>query len=101
MSSSGFAAAQLCAFVERVERVHEEKKSLEDDIRDIYAEAKANGFDVKALKTIIKRRRVDPDELAEHEAIVETYLNALKQPSRSATTRAREEASTPRETATA
>jgi uncharacterized protein (UPF0335 family) len=72
-----FAKDHLKAFVERVERLSEEIKALNDDKRDIYAEAKANGFDVKALKEVIKLRAQDVDERKEHEAILETYLQAL------------------------
>lgn len=72
-----FAKDHLKAFVERVERLEEEKKALADDIRDVYAEAKANGFDVKALRAIIRLRKQDADERAEHEAILETYMQAL------------------------
>jgi uncharacterized protein (UPF0335 family) len=72
-----FAKDHLKAFVERIERLEEEKKALADDIRDVYAEAKANGFDVKALRTIVRMRKEDADERKEHEAILETYLHAL------------------------
>ena len=72
-----FAKDHLKAFVERIERLEEEKKALADDLRDVYAEAKATGFDVKALRTIIKMRKEDTDERKEHEAILETYLHAL------------------------
>ncbi len=72
-----FAKDQLKAFVERVERLEEEKKALSDDIRDVYAEAKGNGFDVKALRTVVKLRKQDVDERKEQEAILETYLHAL------------------------
>jgi uncharacterized protein (UPF0335 family) len=75
------APAMLKTFVERIERLHEERKALADDVRDIYAEAKANGFDVKALKIVIQRRAKDPDELSELQSIVETYENALGTPS--------------------
>jgi uncharacterized protein (UPF0335 family) len=68
---------QLRAFVERVERLEEEKKALGDDIRDVYAEAKGNGYDVKALRAIVRLRKQDKDERAEHEAILETYMQAL------------------------
>lgn len=80
---------QLRAFVERLERLDEEIKALNDDKRDIYAEAKGNGYDVKALKTIIARRRKDPEELTEHEAIVELYLAALGEAGTPVATRAR------------
>jgi len=72
-----FAKDQLKAFVERVERLEEEKKALSDDIRDVYSEAKANGFDVKALRTVVRLRKQDVDERKEQEAILETYLHAL------------------------
>jgi uncharacterized protein (UPF0335 family) len=72
-----FAKDQLRAFVERIERLEEEKKALSDDIRDVYAEAKGNGYDVKALRTVIRLRKQDKDERAEQEAILDTYLHAL------------------------
>ena len=72
-----FAKDHLKAFVERIERLEEEKKALADDIRDVYAEAKATGFDVKALRTIVRLRKQDADERKEHEAILETYMHAL------------------------
>src|SRR5262249_10787530 len=72
-----FAKDHLKAFVERVERLEEEKKAIADDIRDVYAEAKANGFDVKALRMIVRLRKQDADERREHEAILETYRHAL------------------------
>jgi uncharacterized protein (UPF0335 family) len=72
-----FAKDQLKAFVERVERLEEEKKAIAEDIRDVYAEAKGNGFDVKALRTIVRMRKEDADERREHETILETYLHAL------------------------
>ena len=75
--SISFGKEQLKAFVERVERLEEEKKALADDIRDVFAEAKANGFDTTALRTIIKLRKQDVDERKEQEAIVETYMQAL------------------------
>jgi uncharacterized protein (UPF0335 family) len=72
-----FAKDQLKAFVERVERLEEEKKAIADDVRDVYAEAKANGFDVKALRAVIRLRKQDINERKEQEAILETYLHAL------------------------
>lgn len=71
------AKDHLKAFVERIERIEEEVKSLTDDRKDIYAEAKANGFDVKALRAIIRLRKQDADERAEQEAVLETYMHAL------------------------
>jgi len=72
-----FAKEHLKAFVERVERLEEEKKAISDDIRDVYGEAHANGFDVKALRTIVRLRKQDVDERREHETILETYMLAL------------------------
>jgi uncharacterized protein (UPF0335 family) len=72
-----FAKDQLKAFIERIERLEEEKKAIADDIKDVFAEAKGNGFDVKALRTVLKIRKQDKDERSEQEAIVDTYLQAL------------------------
>lgn len=68
---------QIKTIVERIERLEEEKKTTADDIRDVYAEAKGNGFDVAALKTVIKERKQDRQKLAEREAIADTYRVAL------------------------
>ena len=76
-SVHSFATGQLKSFIERVERLEEEKKTTSDDIRDVYAEAKGNGYDVKALRAIVKLRKQDAAERAEHEAILETYMAAL------------------------
>ena len=72
-----FAKDQLRAFVERVERLEEEKKAIAEDIRDVYAEAKGNGFDVKTLRVVVRLRKQDINERKEQEAILETYLHAL------------------------
>ena len=72
-----FAKDHLKAFVERIERLEEEKKAIADDVRDVYAEAKANGFDTKALREIVRIRKQDADERREHETILETYMHAL------------------------
>jgi len=72
-----FAKDHLKAFVERVERLEEEKKAIADDVRDVYAEAKSSGFDVKALRTVVRLRKQDVNERKEQEAILETYLHAL------------------------
>jgi len=76
-TAHSFAKDQLRAFVERVERLEEEKKTISDDIRDVYAEAKAVGYDVKALRTIVRLRKQDADERKEYETILETYMHAL------------------------
>lgn len=68
---------QLKSIVERIERLNEEKKTISDDIRDVYAESKGVGFDVKALRTIIRLRAMNPDDIAEQEAILDTYKSAL------------------------
>jgi uncharacterized protein (UPF0335 family) len=72
-----FAKDHLKAFVERIEKLEEEKKAISDDIRDVYGEAKANGFDAKALRSVVKLRKMDADERKEQDAILETYLHAL------------------------
>lgn len=72
-----FAKDQLKAIIERIERLEEEKKAISDDIRDVYAEAKGNGFEVKALRTIVRLRKQDADERREAETILETYMQAL------------------------
>ena len=72
-----FAKDHLKAFVERIERLEEEKKAIADDIRDVYAEAKGTGFDAKALRTVVRLRKIDADERKEQDAILETYLHAL------------------------
>jgi uncharacterized protein (UPF0335 family) len=72
-----FAKDQLKAIGERIERLEEEKKTIADDIRDVYAEAKGNGFDVKALRAIVRLRKQDANERAEQETILETYMLAL------------------------
>ncbi len=72
-----FAKDQLKAFVERIERLEEEKKAISDDIRDVYAEAKGNGYDVKAMRAVVRLRKQDKDERTEYEAVLETYMHAL------------------------
>lgn len=76
-AATAFAKDQLRSIVERIERCEEEKKAISDDISDIYAEAKGNGYDVKALRTIVRMRKQDPNERAEAETILETYMQAL------------------------
>ncbi|MDR4307878.1 DUF2312 domain-containing protein [Chelatococcus sambhunathii] len=71
------AKDQLVAFVERIERLEEEKKGIADDIKEVYAEAKGNGFDVKVLRKVISVRKQDASERAEQEAILDLYLSAL------------------------
>lgn len=73
----GVAADQLRSIVERVERLEEGKAGLAADIRDVFAEARGNGFDVRALRQILKLRKQDAGERDEQEAILDTYKHAL------------------------
>lgn len=78
MSEAGHNAnAQLKSIIDRVESVETEIKSLQTDRADIYTEARSNGFDVKALREIVRFRKQDAQKRAEHEAIVDTYKNSL------------------------
>jgi uncharacterized protein (UPF0335 family) len=71
------AKDQLRSIIERIERLEEEKRALSEDIKEVYAEAKGNGFDTKVLRKVVALRRQDRDERVEQEAIMELYLNAL------------------------
>lgn len=71
------AVSRLRSYIDRVERLQEEKKALTGDVRDIFIEAKSAGFDVKALREILKIRGMDPQELEEREQMVDLYRNAL------------------------
>ena len=73
----GIAADRLRSLIERIERLEEEKKGISSDIRDIYAEAKGVGFDVKIMKTIIKLRKMNQADRDEQEFLLETYRKAL------------------------
>ena len=73
----GVAADRLRSLIERIERLEEEKKELQSDIRDIFAEAKSAGFDVKAMRTILKLRKMNAADRDEQEVVVETYRKAL------------------------
>ena len=76
-AAHGIAKEQLRSVVERVERLEEEKKAIADDIKDVYAEAKANGFDSKVLRKVVALRKRDAEERAEEEMVLDTYLHAL------------------------
>ena len=76
-ATTSFAKDQLKSIIERIERLEEEKKAISDDIRDVYAESKGNGYDVKALRAIVRMRKQDPNERLEEETILETYMQAL------------------------
>ena len=71
------AVGQLRAFIERIERLEEEKKTIADDIKEVYAEAKGNGYDVKVLRKVVALRKRDIDERKEEEAILDLYLQAV------------------------
>lgn len=73
----GVARDQLRAFIERIERLEEEKRTIAEDIRDVYGEAKGSGFDTKILKKVVALRKKDEQERMEEEAILEVYLHAL------------------------
>ena len=77
VAETGVAAEELKQFVERIERLEEEKKAIADDVRDVYAEAKGRGFDVKAIRSIVRLRAKEPQQREEEEAILELYQNAL------------------------
>ena len=77
IADSGVAAEELKQFVERIERLEEEKKGIADDIRDVYAEAKAVGYDAKIMRQIVKLRKMKPDDRAEMEMVLDTYKAAL------------------------
>lgn len=76
-SVENVAAAELRQFIERVERLEEERQGIADDIKDVFGEAKARGYDTKAMKTIIRLRKKDANERAEEESILQTYMAAL------------------------
>lgn len=69
--------SQLKTIIERIERLEEEKSGISDDIKDVYAEAKGNGYDTKVLREVVRLRKIDKDKRLEHEAILDTYLTVL------------------------
>jgi uncharacterized protein (UPF0335 family) len=77
VSSDSVAQDQLRAFIERIERMKEEKSAIADDIKEIYAEAKGNGFDTKVLRQIVRIRKQDHAERMEQEALMDLYMAAL------------------------
>lgn len=77
MTNTNFSHGQLKSFIERIERLEEEKKALSDDISDVYAEAKSTGFDVKIIREVIKIRKQDDETRQELEATLDLYLSAL------------------------
>ena len=77
MADTSVARDQLRSIVERIERLEEEKKAIADDIKDVFAEAKGNGFDVKTLRTVVRMRKIEAAERQEQEAMLDLYLSAL------------------------
>jgi uncharacterized protein (UPF0335 family) len=77
MSEANVAADQLRLFIERIERLEEEKKGIADDVKDVYAEAKANGYDTKTMRAIVRLRKMEKHARDEADALLETYRNAL------------------------
>lgn len=77
VSVGGVASNQLRAFIERIERLEEEKKTIADDIKDVYGEAKSMGYDTKVLRKVVSIRKQDQNERMEQEAVLDTYLAAL------------------------
>jgi uncharacterized protein (UPF0335 family) len=73
----GVAGERLKSFIERIERLEEEKRALSADIKEVYSEAKGAGFDVKTMREIVKIRRMDEEDLDEREALLDTYMRAL------------------------
>lgn len=73
----GIAGDRLKSFIERIERLEEEKRALQEDIKEVYAEAKGTGFDTKIMRQIIKIRRMDKDDLDEQETLLDIYKRAL------------------------
>lgn len=77
MADSQIAADQLRLFLERIERLEEEKKGIADDIRDVYSEAKGQGYDTKTMRTLVRLRRLDKPTRQEQDALLEVYRSAL------------------------
>ena len=77
MAEGNIPAYQLLLFIERIERLEEEKKGIADDIRDVYSEAKSQGYDAKIMRQIVRLRKMSQDDRQEMEAILDTYKSAL------------------------
>ena len=77
MAEGTVAADQLRLFIERIERLEEEKKGIADDVKDVYAEAKANGYDNKTMRAVVRLRKMEKHARDEMDALLETYRNAL------------------------
>ncbi|MFZ4380759.1 MAG: DUF2312 domain-containing protein [Sandarakinorhabdus sp.] len=77
MTEENVSATQLRQYIERIETLEEEKKGIADDIKDVYAEAKATGFDIKTMKSLVRLRKMETAARQEAEALLETYKAAL------------------------
>ena len=77
MADGNVAADQLRLFIERIERLEEEKKGIADDVKDVYLEAKSTGYDTKTMRTIVRLRRMEKHARDEADALLDTYRNAL------------------------
>jgi uncharacterized protein (UPF0335 family) len=77
MAKANFAKDQLKSLVERVERLEEEKTALAGDIREVYAEAKGNGFDTKIIRQVVRLRKLENHEREERDALLDLYMSAL------------------------
>ena len=77
IAGTGAGAQQLIQFIERIERLEEEKRALMADIKDVYGEAKATGFEPKIMRQIVRMRAMDRDLLSEQDALLDTYRDAL------------------------
>jgi uncharacterized protein (UPF0335 family) len=77
VAKSGFAKEHLRSFIERIERLEEEKKTLADDIKEVYSEAKGTGFDTKVMRQVIRLRKMESADRQEQEAMLDLYLSAL------------------------
>jgi uncharacterized protein (UPF0335 family) len=77
MAKSGFAKEHLRSFIERIERLEEERTALTADIREVYSEAKGQGFDSKIMRQVVRLRKLDTADRQEQEAILDLYLSAL------------------------
>jgi len=73
----GITAEQLRSYIERIERLEEEKAAIAADVREVYAEAKSNGFDVKTMRQVLRLRKLDHDDRSEQEALLDLYKRAL------------------------
>ncbi len=77
-NNGGIAGDHLRSFIERIERLEEEKKAISEDLKEVYAEAKSVGFDTKIIRTVIKIRKMEPSDRQEAEALLDVYLHALE-----------------------